>query len=366
MSKSKHSVEPISLEPRESENKAKYPDSYSEKGGKGVSSRRNFIKRSALVAGGIATLSMEDFLKGGSTFGRTSREITSKAKSESSLPDTEARLEKLPFKISLAQWSLHVELNQKKIDNLDFAKVTKEEFGIEAVEYVNSFFKRYANDEKYLAKMKKRADDYGVKSLLIMVDGEGQLGHADEKRRKKAVENHYKWIEAAKFLGCHSIRVNANSSGTFEEQQKRAADGLSQLSDFAAKHEMNVLVENHGGFSSNGKWLVGVMKLVNKPNCGTLPDFGNFYEYDRYQGVTDLIPYAKAVSAKSHLFDENGDEKKIDYYRMMKIVLDAGYDGYVGIEYEGTSFKEREGIHATHKLLKKIQKAHTKSQPVLH
>ena len=166
------------------------------------------------------------------------------------------------FKISLAQWSLHKTLFGKKLDNLDFAKTAKNDYGIDAVEYVNQFFKDKAKDEKYLAELKKRADDQGVKSVLIMCDGEGDLGDPDEAKRTKAVENHYPWVEAAKFLGCHSIRVNADSKGTPEEQRKLAADGLRRLSEFGATLGMNVIVENHGGLSSNGDWLAGVMKAV--------------------------------------------------------------------------------------------------------
>lgn len=261
-----------------------------------------------------------------------------------------------PFRISLAEWSLHRSIFGGKVDHLDFAKIAKTEFGIDGVEYVNQFFKDKAKDEKYLGEMKKRAEDLGVKSLLIMVDGEGALGDADEAGRKRAVENHYKWADAAKFLGCHSIRVNAQSSGSYEEQQKRAADGLRKLSEYAAKLDLNVIVENHGGLSSNGAWLAGVIKMTEMKNCGTLPDFGNFRvsgseEYDRYKGVAELMPYAKAVSAKSHDFDEEGNETHTDYFKMMKIVLDAGYHGYVGIEYEGDKLGEKEGIAATKKLL---------------
>jgi L-ribulose-5-phosphate 3-epimerase len=263
------------------------------------------------------------------------------------------------FRISLAEWSLHrAILQQKTIDHLDFAKIAKTEFGIEAVEYVNQMFKDKATDEKYLGEMKKRAEEHGVKSLLIMIDGEGALGDADEAKRKQAVANHHKWIDAAKFLGCHSIRVNAQSSGSFEEQQKRAADGLRSLSEYAAKHGLNVIVENHGGLSSNGAWLAGAIKMTEMKNCGTLPDFGNFgvsatEQYDRYKGVMELMPYAKAVSAKSHDFDEEGNETKTDYFKMLKIVLDAGYHGYVGIEYEGGKLGEKEGIAATKKLLER-------------
>jgi L-ribulose-5-phosphate 3-epimerase len=259
------------------------------------------------------------------------------------------------FNISLAQWSLHKPLFANEMDNLDFAKVAKEKFGIEGIEYVNQFFKDKARDEKYLAEMKKRASDHGVTSVLIMIDGEGPLGSSDNALRSQAIDNHYKWVDAAKFLGCHSIRVNAETDKPYDEGLKLAADGLRRLSEYAKPLGINVIVENHGGLSSNGKWLSETIRATGMENCGTLPDFGNFYEYDRYQGVTDLMPLAKAVSAKSYDFDAEGNETKIDFPRMMKIVLDAGYRGWVGIEYEGNNLSPAEGILATKKLLEKIR-----------
>lgn len=259
------------------------------------------------------------------------------------------------FKISLAQWSLHKALFGGQLNNLDFPKIAKEEYGIDAVEFVNQFFKDKARDEKYLADLKKRADDLGVKCLLIMIDGEGNLGDPDDEKRSQAIINHFKWVEAAKALGCHSIRVNAASSGSFAEQIKLAADGLLRLSEFAANFGLNVIVENHGGLSSNGKWLASVMTRVNRRNCGTLPDFGNFHEYDRYLGVRETMPFAKAVSAKSHDFDAEGNETHTDYLKMLKIVLDAGYRGYCGVEYEGGKLSEPEGIKATKTLLERVR-----------
>ena len=263
------------------------------------------------------------------------------------------------FEISLAEWSLHRTIFGGKLDNLDFAKAAKQDYGINAIEFVNQFFKDKAKNMEYLTELKKRADGEGVKMLLIMCDGEGALGDADEAKRKTAVENHFKWVEAAKFLGCHSIRVNAQSSGSYDEQVDRAADGLRKLTGFGAKHDISVIVENHGGLSSNGEWLAKVMKKVNLPRCGTLPDFGNFRVskdemYDRYKGVTELMPFAKAVSAKSHDFNDAGDETNTDYLKMMKIVLAAGYHGFVGIEYEGGKLGEAEGIKATKKLLERV------------
>jgi sugar phosphate isomerase/epimerase len=264
------------------------------------------------------------------------------------------------YSISLAEWSLHRTLFDGKLNHLDFAKQAKNEFGIDGVEYVNQFFKDKAKDAAYIGEMKKRADDLGVKSLLIMCDGEGNLGDANLKARVQAVENHYKWVEAAKALGCHSIRVNAASTGGYEDQVHRAADGLRSLSEFGDQHGINVIVENHGGLSSNGAWLAEVIAKVDHPRCGTLPDFGNFRigegkEYNRYKGVIELMPYAKAVSAKSHDFDAAGNEIHTDYLQMMKIVLDAGYHGYVGIEYEGDKVSESEGIMLTKKLLERVR-----------
>jgi L-ribulose-5-phosphate 3-epimerase len=259
------------------------------------------------------------------------------------------------FKISLAEWSLNKALFSKKLDNLDFPKTAKVDYGIDAVEYVNQFFKDKAKDDKYITELKTRAADLGVRNVLIMIDDEGHLGDPDSAKRTQAIEKHYPWVEAAKKLGCHSIRVNAHSEGTYEEQQKLAADGLRRLAEFAAKYDQNVIVENHGGNSSNGQWLAGVMKLVGLKNCGTLPDFGNFGSYDRYQGVEELMPYAKGVSAKSHDFDGEGNETHTDYRRMMRIVLAAGYHGYVGIEYEGSSVSEADGIKYTKKLLEKVR-----------
>lgn len=297
--------------------------------------RRHFLKNTGLFLGGVSLL--------------TERAMAADDKKDDPM-----------YSISLAEWSLHKLLFSGKMNHLDFAKTSKEDFGIDAVEYVNQFFKDKAKDTAYLGDMKKRAADAGVTSVLIMIDGEGALGDPDAEKRKQAVENHYKWVDAAKFLGCHSIRVNAQSNGDYDEQIKLAADGLRQLSEFAAKQDMNIIVENHGGLSSNGKWLTAVMKAVDLENCGTLPDFGNFRvsrdeEYDRYVGVEELMPYAKAVSAKSYAFDADGNETTIDYLRMMKIVVDAGYHGYVGIEYEGSKLSEPEGILATKKLLEKVR-----------
>ena len=264
------------------------------------------------------------------------------------------------FRISLAEWSFNRALFGNKMTNLDFPVTARRDFGIDVVEYVNQFFMDKAEDKAYLTELRKRCEDNGVKSGLIMCDREGALGDADAAARTKAVENHYKWVTAAAFLGCHSIRVNAQSSGAFGAQADFAIDGLRRLAEFGAQHGLNVIVENHGGLSSNGKWLTAVIDQVGLPNCGTLPDFGNFNiakdkAYDRYTGVREMMPFAKGVSAKSYAFDAQGNETTIDYARMMGIVKDAGYRGYVGIEFEGRNMEEVDGIRATKKLLERVR-----------
>jgi len=271
-----------------------------------------------------------------------------------------AREEKPWFDISLAQWSLHRSLGARDLDNLDFARYTKETFGIHAVEYVNSFFKQHATDFKYLQEMRTRAEDQGVRSLLIMVDGEGPLAAKDDGARSKAIRNHFKWVAAAAYLGCHSIRVNAAGASDWEDGMGRAAESLRTLAEVADPYDINVIVENHGGLSSNGEWLAGVMVKADHPRVGTLPDFGNFNLgggkwYDRYKGVAELMPFAKAVSAKSHTFDADGNETQSDYHRLMTTVKEAGYRGYVGVEYEGPKHTEAEGIQLTKDLLLRVR-----------
>ena len=265
------------------------------------------------------------------------------------------------YQISLAQWSLHKALFSGQLDNLDFPLKAKNDFGINIVEYVSVFFNKKEKDKKYLRELKKRTDDNGITNHLIMVDGEGNLGDTDSGKRKQAVENHHKWIDTAKYLGCKTIRVNAAGQGTFTEVQQAAVDGLSQLAEYGRKNKINVVVENHGGYSSNGQWLAGVMKSVNNPYCGTLPDFGNFRvgpneEYDRYRGVEELLPYAKGLSAKTYDFDSRGNETTIDYKRMLNMVRKSKWTGIVGIEYEGNRLGEEEGIRATKALLERIRK----------
>ncbi len=297
-------------------------------------------------------------------------------------PGPEDKKEEL-FRISLAEWSVNRLIfgkarekgweefarmlqndfpsieKQAEMTNLEFP-VFARSLGFDAVEYVNTCFFDKARNTAYLTELKNICKQEGINSLLIMCDNEGMVGHREEKERVKTLENHKKWIDAAAFLGCHAIRVNAASQGSFEEQQKLASDGLHLLCEYGDSAKINILVENHGGLSSNAEWLAGVMQLTAHKRVGTLPDFGNFRispteTFDRYRGVEMLMPWAKGVSAKSHAFDEEGNETQTDFYKMIKIVLDSGFRGYIDVEYEGNQLSEKEGIIATKKLLEKAR-----------
>lgn len=269
--------------------------------------------------------------------------------------------DKNTYDVSLAQWSLHRRFFSGEADPMNFAQISRQEFNIGGIEYVNQFYKDKLSDA-LVQELRSRAENENVQSLLIMVDGEGALGAPSEAGRIETVDNHKKWADAAHELGCHSIRVNAQSEGSWEEQRKRAADGLVKLAEYCEPLGLNVLVENHGGLSSNARWLSQVMETANHPRVGTLPDFGNFVidresgeSYDRYQGVRELMPYAKAVSAKSYAFNEQGEETTINYERMIDIVMAVGYSGWIGVEYEGDKHSEAEGIRLTRDLLLRIK-----------
>jgi len=260
------------------------------------------------------------------------------------------------YKISLAQWSINQPLRKGTLQHLDFAKIAKS-VGIDAIEYVNQFFMDKATDAAYLREMNTRAQGEGVTQVLIMCDNEGRLGDPDEAARRTAVENHHKWVTAAKTLGCHAIRVNAYSEGSYDEQMARVADGLHALCRFAEQHDIDVIIENHGGLSSNAAWLMATIRQADHPRAGTLPDFGNFRisgpnrenpnrpveSYDSYQGVREMMPLARGVSVKPTVWDAKGHSHPIDLDRMMRIVVEAGYRGYCGIEH-GKAGAELEAI----------------------
>ncbi len=297
-------------------------------------------------------------------------------KKKETVEETESSIEtKEPFfKLSLAQWSMHNMIQKDGVDPYSFAEKAKS-WGFSGLEYVSQLYDdelMAANfsDEAMAAFVEKsnaESKKHGLENLIIMIDNQGDLATSDAEERKKGVENHFKWVDAAMAMGCHSIRVNISGSTVPEEWMASAVDGLTQLATYAKDKNVNVIVENHGGLSSNAAMLAEIMTKVNMDNCGTLPDFGNFCitkddadncveHYDNYKGVTELMPYAKAVSAKSHNFDADGNETEVDYVKLLQIVKDAGYAGYIGVEYEGTELGEEAGIIATKELMLKAAK----------
>lgn len=277
------------------------------------------------------------------------------------------------FDLSLAQWSMHKMIRQDSIDPYSFAEKAKE-WGFTGLEYVSQLYNPELSDANYseeamaafVAKSNAEAKKYGMKNVLIMIDGQGNLAADDEAERNETVEKHKRWVDAAAAMGCHAIRVNLNGSSDPEVWKKNSVDGLTKLGTYAKTKNINVLVENHGGLSSNGALHAEVMKTTNMDNVGSLPDFGNFCiersddgcanMYDKYKGVKELMPYAMAVSAKSNEFDALGNDRGIDYVKMLQLVKDAGYTGYIGVEYEGSELGEEAGIKATRDLLLKANK----------
>ncbi len=308
-----------------------------------MKSRRTFIKKTTLAAAAISMPSFYAF----------------KNKLENNMP-----------KISLAQWSLNRAFFSKELNPVQFANLAKNDYGISAIEYVNQFYIDTATDEKFWNEMTTRASDVGVQSLIMMVDEEEKLGDLDDVKRKKAVEDHYKWVNAAKILGCHSIRVNAFGEGGLEELKTSLTDGLGQLTEYAAKEKINVIIENHGLHTSNANFIVDVIKGVGNPFLGTLPDFGNWCLnaewgsiqpskncgeiYPPEEGLKKFLPYAKGVSAKSYTFDANGNETVIEYPKLLKLVKDSEFDGHIGIEFEGENMSEPQGIKATKALIERV------------
>ncbi|SFZ90925.1 Sugar phosphate isomerase/epimerase [Flaviramulus basaltis] len=289
-------------------------------------------------------------------------------------------VEKSPFfKLSLAQWSFHKAIrDDKTMDVYDFAKKAKE-LGFEGVEYVSQLYKLEEGNEQasldsIVAQLKSHSEANNIQNVLIMIDHEGDLAVNDKAERDEAVRKHKMWIDAAAKLGCSSVRVNlfgGEAEKDAAQWHANSVDGLGRLAAYAATKGLNVIVENHGGRSSEADKVVAVLKEINYNNCGALPDFGNFCyardtgdrwggectgQYDIYKGVAELMPYAKGVSAKAFDFDENGNETTIDYERMLKIIKDSGFKGFIGVEYEGNNLGEEEGVIATRDLLLKSAK----------
>lgn len=322
--------------------------------------RRKFIRNASTAGVGITLLGTYACKQG------------KKNENENTEVAPEAQVSEPFFELSLAQWSMHKMIREGGVDPYTFAEKAKN-WGFTGLEYVSQLYNPELSDADYseeamanfVAKCNSEAEKYGMKNVLIMIDGQGNLAVNDEAERNETVEKHKKWVDAAAAMGCHAIRVNLNGSSVPEEWKVNAVDGLTKLATYAKEKGINILVENHGGLSSNGALHAEVMKAVGMNNCGTLPDFGNFCierkpdswdcltEYDKYKGVRELMPFAKAVSAKSNNFDAEGYETGIDYVEMLKIVKEAGYTGYIGVEFEGSELSEEAGIIATRDLLLK-------------
>jgi L-ribulose-5-phosphate 3-epimerase len=305
--------------------------------------RRQFLRLASTAAGAIALQPWERVLRAAEPAGE-------------------------PFKISLAEWSLVKSLKAGKLTNLDFPRVAKRDFGVEAVEFVDQFFADKAKDTAYLKDLKQRAADEGVYLHLIMLDTNGPLGAADKAKRDASVEKTLPWIDAAKFLGCRAVRINAYGDGNADELRERIVESCVRLADHAAPQGIDVCIENHGKLSSDPAWLASVMQAVNKPNFGTLPDFGNFPDtINHYDAVETLMSWAKAVSAKTGRFDADGMDVKTDYFRMMRIVRDAGWTGWVGIESGGPNAEgEAESIRRTRDLLLRVREAQKRCRPLFN
>ena len=326
--------------------------------------KRNFIKKAVLFSFGITLLLVF-----------SCKDKVDKSKEEN-VDTAELTINEPFFKLSLAQWSIHKMIFEENVDPYTFAEKAKG-WGFSGLEYVSALYNKELEKSNFseeamalfVEKCNAESKKYGLENLLIMIDGQGDLATTDDKERDAAVKNHYKWVDAAAAMGCHSIRVNLSGSTNPEEWISNSVDGLTKLATYAKEKNINIIVENHGGLSSNAAKLAEVMEKVNMPNCGTLPDFGNFClrredgsvyngacaeEYDRYKGTKELMPFAKGVSAKSYNFDASGNETKIDFYKMLQIIKDSGYKGYIDVEYEGDELGEEEGIIATKELLLKV------------
>jgi sugar phosphate isomerase/epimerase len=294
-------------------------------------SRRGFLKRGALLA---ATAGAAPWVR---------------AAGATAMPPRSAK-----FDISMAAWSVHRMVQAGRLKQIDMPELCRKQLDLGGLELVNSFFP--SPQYGYLLDLKKRAADHGVKILLIMCDGEGDLGHADKPARMLAARNHRKWVDVAAVLGCHSIRCNSGGSPGDADAIERCAESFAALVEYAGPDGINIIVENHGGLSADPDAMIEVIRKVNDPRFGTLPDFGNFPpRVDRYEAVRKWMPYARAVSAKCYEFDEAGNEKRTDYMKMMRIVAEAGYAGFVGIEYEGPDDDEIAGILKCKRLLERCR-----------
>ena len=272
------------------------------------------------------------------------------------------------IKFSLAQWSYNRELFDGKMNTFDFIKEAKS-LGFDGVEYVNQFFKEKVDDFEYLDSLKQISSASGITNVMIMIDREGDLGDSDEGKRKDAVDNHKKWVDAAAYIDCNFIRVNAHGDGTAEEMKNACSESIIRLADYAANKDIHILIENHGGFSSDASWLLALLDQINHKNVSLLADFDNWCieredgklwgspcikEYDRQKGMRELLPHSKGISIKSFDFDKDGYESKMDYPALFKIMKQSKYNDFFAIEYEGHNLDSRTGVQKTKALADKM------------
>ena len=263
------------------------------------------------------------------------------------------------FEISVAQWSFQRQFYSGEMKTENFPQYAADKLGIYGIDFLSDFMLNIYRNPSVLKNIKIRSDDLGVKNVMIMCHKEGRIGNKDSVTREKVIDTHKHWVEAAHHLGCKSIRVNARSGGSRQEQLDLVTDSLSRLSLFAKDFDVNIIVENLWGsdYSHKATFIADVMRAVNMPNCGTLPDLNNFRYDDPYKSTEIIMPWAKAVSAKSLDFDPQGREKYIDYQRMMRIVYASGFRGHIGIEWEGCKKAPLEGVLLTKALLEKTRLA---------
>lgn len=271
-------------------------------------------------------------------------------------------------KLVLAQWSFNKELFAGQMNTFDFIREAKE-MGFSGVEFVNQFFMDKIEDEAYLDSLRATSEKIGIKNTLLMIDRAGNLGASDEKEREAAVLEHKKWMLAAAHLGCPNIRVNAHGDGSSEEVFEACKSSIAKLLTWGKQRKVGVIIENHGGYSSDGDWLYRLIQELEPYGVASLADFDNWCierengelwgapcvkEYDRYKGMQQLLPSAKSVSVKAFEFDANGLPVKSDFSRMFRLIRDSGYDGYLAVEFEGHGIDAKEGILKTKALAERF------------
>jgi L-ribulose-5-phosphate 3-epimerase len=236
--------------------------------------------------------------------------------------------------ISLAAWSLVRSFRNGKWKLVDLPRICRENLGIGALEFVNQFFENPVL--QYLQTVKRAGKQYEVKFVRIMVDGEGEMAAVEKKDRLASARAHRKWVDIAYELGCADIRCNMRG-GTPDWKNdkdlvKRAAEAFNDLLEYARPANIDILIENHGGASSDPDTLVAVMKAVNNPHFGTLPDYGNVnLGDDRYEVMRKILPYAKGVSVKA-AWTADGNNVFGDLEKLIKITQESGFHGFWGIE----------------------------------